>query len=139
MHSEREEEIILAYVDNLVIATAMSIRGGVPCKQLLASSCSNMGLYVAARVILAFFAVVASNAAAAEKALPNELNDPTMFCEGCYGSVSEIAQMMEESRGKEVKLQERIGAALGAVCHTDNLRKYVFSPPKMVKVRAVKF
>ena len=82
--------------------------------------------------------ICAGRAAAADKHLPKELGDPSMFCEGCFGTVSEVAAMMEHEAaagiGKGFTLNERIERALGAVCHTDNLRKYVFSPPKMVKV-----
>ena len=73
----------------------------------------------------------------ADKELPKELRDPSMFCEGCFGTISEVSEMMEEAAAaeKDSELNARIEKVLGRVCHTDNLRKYVFSPPKMVKVK----
>ena len=72
------------------------------------------------------------------KDLPKELQDPTLFCEGCYGTIVEITQMMHKSRGrKDLKL--RVNEAFGKVCQNDNLKKYVFSPPKMVKVFEIKW
>ncbi len=85
-------------------------------------------------LLAAFLACCQSAAAAGERELPPELRHPEMFCEGCYGVVSEVAEMMAESAGSGKAIQARIDGALGSVCHTDNLRKYVFSPPKMVKV-----
>ena len=77
----------------------------------------------------------------ADKELPKELRDPSMFCEGCFGTISEVSEMMEEAAAaaeKDSKLNARIEKVLGRVCHTDNLRKYVFSPPKMVKVKQLR-
>ena len=83
-------------------------------------------------------AVFLAAVARAEKELPKELRDPSMFCEGCFGTISEVSAMMEEEAAataeKGSKLNARIEKVLGRVCHTDHLRKYVFSPPKMVKV-----
>ena len=81
--------------------------------------------------LLAFLSL--ASLSLAEKDPPKELRDSSIFCEGCYGTVNEIAQMMERNKGK--KLGERIEEATGKVCSTDRLRKYVFSPPKMTKVR----
>ena len=64
--------------------------------------------------------------------LPKDLKDPVLFCEGCYGTMYELDNMMISL--KNLKLDQRIQGALEKVCHTDNLRKYVFSPPKMSKV-----
>ena len=64
--------------------------------------------------------------------LPKDLKDPVLFCEGCYGTMYELDNMMISL--KNLKLDQRIQSALEKVCHTDNLRKYVFSPPKMSKV-----
>ena len=74
----------------------------------------------------------------ADKELPKELRDPSMFCEGCFGTISEVSALMEEAAGNGSKLSDRIEKVLGTVCHTDNLRKYVFSPPKMVKVKQLR-
>ena len=71
----------------------------------------------------------------ADKELPKELRDPSMFCEGCFGTISEVSEMMAAAAEKDSELNARIEKVLGRVCHTDNLRKYVFSPPKMVKVK----
>ena len=87
-----------------------------------------------ALVLLLHAAVFLATAARAEEELPKELRDPTMFCEGCFGTISEVTAMMEAEKGP--KLNARIDKVLAKVCHTDNLRKYVFSPPKMVKVKA---
>lgn len=38
------------------------------------------------------------------------------------------------NRLKHETLKNRISNTLDQVCHTDHLRKYVFSPPKMAKV-----
>ena len=64
--------------------------------------------------------------------LPKDLSDPVLFCEGCYGTMYEIDRMITNL--KHMRLEERVGKTLAEVCHTDNLRKYVFSPPKMSKV-----
>ena len=65
--------------------------------------------------------------------LPKDLKDPILFCEGCYGSMYEIDAFM--IRLKHETLKTLIENTLDEVCHTDNLRKYVFSPPKMTKVK----
>ena len=82
-------------------------------------------------ILFALFALANGDDAATNN-LPTELRDPTMFCEGCYGTLMEVADMMESDSDKT--LMQRINWAMGKVCHTDNLRKYVFSPPKMVRV-----
>ena len=64
--------------------------------------------------------------------MPKELQDPVLFCEGCYGTMYEVDQLMINL--KHLKLERRVQDTLRDVCHTDNLRKYVFSPPKMFKV-----
>ena len=69
-----------------------------------------------------------------EKTLPKELQDSAIFCDGCYGTISEIRTMMERSKGRK-DLKVRIKEALKSVCSTDILRRYLFSPPKMVKVQ----
>ena len=66
------------------------------------------------------------------KELPKDLKDPVLFCEGCYGTMYEIDNFMTNL--KHEKLGKRIENTLDQVCHTDNLRKYVFSPPKISKV-----
>lgn len=90
-----------------------------------------------AKTVAIFFYAAVSLAAlvCADKELPKELRDPSMFCEGCFGTISEVSALMEEAAGNGSKLSDRIEKVLGTVCHTDNLRKYVFSPPKMVKVK----
>ena len=65
--------------------------------------------------------------------LPKDLKDPVLFCEGCYGSMYEIDAFMIKL--KHETLKNRIANTLNEVCQTDNLRKYVFSPPKMTKVK----
>ena len=90
-----------------------------------------------ALVLLLHAALFIASAARAEEELPKELRDPTMFCEGCFGTISEVTAMMEAEKGP--KLNARIDKVLAKVCHTDNLRKYVFSPPKMVKVKVSLF
>ena len=65
--------------------------------------------------------------------LPQDLKDSVLFCEGCYGTMYEIDNMMIEL--KHLKLTERVRESIHTVCSTDLLRKYVFSPPKMTKVR----
>ena len=64
--------------------------------------------------------------------LPQDLKDPVLFCEGCYGTMYEIDNMMIEL--KHLKLTERVRQTINTVCTTELLRKYVFSPPKMTKV-----
>ncbi len=68
-----------------------------------------------------------------EDELPKDLSDPVLYCEGCYGVMFEIDAFMV--RLKHEKLETRVKKALDQVCHTDHLRKYVFSPPKMTKVK----
>jgi len=63
---------------------------------------------------------------------PQDLKDSVLFCEGCYGTMYEIDNMMIEL--KHLKLTERVRESIHTVCSTDLLRKYVFSPPKMTKV-----
>ena len=76
--------------------------------------------------------VLPSIAVSSSSDLPKDLKDPVLFCEGCYGTMYELDNMMISL--KNLKLDQRIQSALEKVCHTDNLRKYVFSPPKMSKV-----
>merc|ERR1712018_605972 len=67
-----------------------------------------------------------------ESSLPKDLQDPVLFCEGCYGTMYEIDNMMIDL--KHLKLTERVKQTMDSVCSNDILRKYVFSPPKMTKV-----
>ena len=70
--------------------------------------------------------------ALSESSLPKDLQDPVLFCEGCYGTMYEIDNMMIDL--KHLKLTERVKQTMDSVCSNDILRKYVFSPPKMTKV-----
>ena len=47
----------------------------------------------------------------------------------------EIDAFMKKLKHETLKI--RISETLGQVCHTDHLRKYVFSPPKMTKVNII--
>ena len=83
--------------------------------------------------IIAIILVLSSNlTSSSESELPKDLKDSVLFCEGCYGTMYELDNMMTDL--KHLKLNQRVQTALEEVCHTDNLRKYVFSPPKMSKV-----
>merc|ERR1719427_2651930 len=59
------------------------------------------------------------------------LNDPVLFCDGCFALVSEVQKDMMSSKGS--KLDTRIDSSLDSVCSTDRLRAYKFSPPTQVK------
>ncbi len=90
-------------------------------------------LYLTALLLLATLAFTVKSEDLDPDALPKDLSDPVLFCEGCYGVMHEINFFMETHTDQ--KLIPRIQNALDEVCHTDHLRKYVFSPPKMSKVR----
>ena len=63
----------------------------------------------------------------------SNLDDPVLFCDGCFAMVSEIAKDMSVSGSSGQTLRTRIDASLGGVCSTDRLRAYKFSPPTQVK------
>ena len=87
--------------------------------------------------LMIFYTFVYFCAVQSKTDLPMDLRDPVLFCEGCYGSMYEIDAFM--NRLKHETLKNRISNTLDQVCHTDHLRKYVFSPPKMAKVRINSF
>ena len=60
----------------------------------------------------------------------SDLKDPVLFCDGCFAMVSELEKDMASNRGQ--KLSKRIESSLEAVCSTDRLRAYKFSPPTQV-------
>lgn len=84
--------------------------------------------------VIAMTAIFALASSAQEEngELPADLRDPVLFCEGCYGVMYEIDALMIKL--KHLKLNDRVAQAMDQVCSNDNLRKYVFSPPKMTKV-----
>ena len=61
----------------------------------------------------------------------SNLDDPVLFCDGCFALVSEVVSDMLDNTAKQ-KLQTRIDKSLD-VCNTDRLRSYMFSPPTQVK------
>merc|ERR1711872_1025703 len=61
----------------------------------------------------------------------SNLDDPVLFCDGCFALVSEVEKDMSMNKGQ--KLNTRIEKALSGVCSTDRLRAYKFSPPTQVK------
>ena len=63
----------------------------------------------------------------------SNLDDPVLFCDGCFALVSEVEKDMSGSRLSGEKLQARITTSLAGVCSTDRLRAYMFSPPTQVK------
>ena len=127
------QHFTISVSENLSIIDRYSVnRGG---SRGLLSSTLNTTKMAKTIAIFLYSAVFLAALVCADKELPTELRDPSMFCEGCFGTISEVSAMMEETAGKGSKLNGRVEKVLGKVCHTDNLRKYVFSPPKMVKVK----
>ena len=61
----------------------------------------------------------------------SNLDDPVLFCDGCFALVSEVEKDMSVNTGQ--KLNTRIEKTLSGVCSTDRLRAYKFSPPTQVK------
>ena len=61
----------------------------------------------------------------------SNLDDPVLFCDGCFAMVSEIEKSLSVRSGQTLKA--RIEKSLGSVCTTDKLRSYKFSPPTQVK------
>ena len=61
----------------------------------------------------------------------SNLDDPVLFCDGCFALVSEVEKDMSLNKGQ--KLNTRIEKTLSGVCSTDRLRAYKFSPPTQVK------
>ena len=59
------------------------------------------------------------------------LDDPVLFCDGCFAMVSEIEKSLSVRSGQTLKA--RIEKSLASVCTTDKLRSYKFSPPTQVK------
>ena len=60
------------------------------------------------------------------------------FCDGCYGTIEVIIKEFEENsfdiKGP-YRMDEKWEHFKEYLCDTEKLRKYVYSPPKMVKVR----
>ena len=60
------------------------------------------------------------------------------FCDGCYGTIDIIIKEFEENsfdiKGP-YRMDEKWEDFKEYLCDTEKLRKYVYSPPKMVKVR----
>ena len=52
----------------------------------------------------------------------NNLEDPVLFCDGCFALASELHKDLSSSAGAGLKLRERVEASLAAVCSTDRLR-----------------
>jgi len=61
------------------------------------------------------------------------LDDPTLFCDGCFALVSELEKDMSGSAASGLNLKTRIENSLSGVCSTERLRAYKFSPPTQVK------
>ena len=94
-------------------------------------TCNSLAI-IASLTVMKFAVFLALCSAVTSTDLPKDLSDPVLFCEGCYGTMYEIDRMMINF--KHLRLEQRVNKSLAEVCHTDNLRKYVFSPPKMSKV-----
>ena len=60
------------------------------------------------------------------------------FCDGCYGTIEIIIKEFKENsfdiKGP-YRMDEKWEHFKEHLCDTEKLRKYVYSPPKMVKVR----
>ena len=52
----------------------------------------------------------------------NNLEDPVLFCDGCFALASELHKDLSSTAGAGLKLRERVEASLAAVCSTDRLR-----------------
>ena len=50
----------------------------------------------------------------------SNLDDPVLFCDGCFALASEIEKDLAVNTGQTLKT--RIETSLGAVCSTDRLR-----------------
>ena len=69
---------------------------------------------------------------------PNELVPGTgQYCEGCYATVDILLQEFTKNypdiKGP-YRMDEKWEEFKQNLCDTDNLKKYVYSPPKMTKV-----
>ena len=80
-------------------------------------------------IILSFLPLAIINIVCINAGDSSNLDDPVLFCDGCFALVSEV----EKSMNKGQKLNTRIEKTLSGVCSTDRLRAYKFSPPTQVK------
>ena len=61
----------------------------------------------------------------------------SQFCEGCYGAVDILLQEFNENKPDlkgPYRMKQKWENFERKICTTDNLKKYVYSPPKMAKV-----
>ncbi|OQV24580.1 hypothetical protein BV898_01640 [Hypsibius exemplaris] len=54
-----------------------------------------------------------------------------LACEGCHGVVTELHEKL--SKPTKASVEERAAKLVDKICKLENLVKYVYSPPKMVK------
>ncbi|GAU94101.1 hypothetical protein RvY_05933 [Ramazzottius varieornatus] len=54
-----------------------------------------------------------------------------LACEGCHGVISELHGKL--NKPTKASIAERVPALLNKICKLENLVRYVYSPPKMVK------
>ena len=83
---------------------------------------------------------------ATEPSSRNEKNQDVLipgssqFCEGCYATIDILIQEFTQN-DPDVKgpyrMDEKWKELKQTLCDTDKLRKYVYSPPKMMKVRTL--
>merc|ERR1712150_390 len=88
----------------------------------LLSGALNMNIFLFLLLVLTIISV------SAEK---SNLDDPVLFCDGCFALVSEIEKDMSVRSGETLKT--RLERSLTNVCSTERLRAYKFSPPTQVK------
>ena len=82
-------------------------------------------------IILSFLPLAIINIVCINAGDSSNLDDPVLFCDGCFALVSEVEKDMSMNKGQ--KLNTRIEKTLSGVCSTDRLRAYKFSPPTQVK------
>ena len=62
----------------------------------------------------------------------------SLFCEGCYGTVDILLQEFQANKEDNIRgpyrMDDKWKDFENKMCRTDNLKKYVYSPPKMTKV-----
>ena len=82
-------------------------------------------------IIISFLSLAIISIVSVKAGDSSNLDDPVLFCDGCFALVSEVEKDMSMNKGE--KLNTRIEKTLSGVCSTDRLRAYKFSPPTQVK------
>merc|ERR1712013_299862 len=92
---------------------------------------SVLAINMLSSIIISFLSLAIISIVAVKAGDSSNLDDPVLFCDGCFALVSEVEKDMSMNKGE--KLNTRIEKTLSGVCTTDRLRAYKFSPPTQVK------